>query len=679
MLCCVARIDVVFVVPPGRMCSGWRVTAKSWTQTLTMEWLFLCICLAGEFNLVLNLLQQDAPTLGSKNAPRLVTKNAVKITFDYEKLQNHTVFFYSQDNGDMYVGGTEFVLRLNTNNYQIIEKYDVITTPPPECKEDSCQNVITVIEDLKNVTFVCGTNGHNPQCWTLVSDINLPGNNLTVSADGSGISPVVYSQNSLSLTVEGDLYAAAPLVHDGSSLQFRRKAGTRTRVWMDHKWALEPTYIAASWVERKNDSDNEKIYVFFREKNPDTDPEADRWISMVARVCKVDEGGSKQFFQNMWTTFLKARLVCGIREEKLYFNRLQDVYVQHDENWSYTRVYAIFRSSWNATAVCIFTIGTIDEVFEKSLFNGYNEEIPTPRPGSCVKNSKTLPLATVRVVKHYPEMADWIHGSLHPESPFYVSSYNYTKIAVDQVQAADGNLYNVLLLATDSGKIHKVLEAGLKPVVISETQLLNRSAILSFKLDSKKRKLVVGFSDVIMTVDLQKCEHRTSCEDCVLAQDPYCAWSVAAVQCTAVTPGNIQNLMTGNPNVCPTRDAQLQSQREAQSLLFVHSVPLDVPFYLSCPIDSYHADYSWEHKDRLSPCLQLKSNCLHLIPSIAPEHYGNYQCVSREQGYNKMVKQYILKGQNLARLDPPSLNNALQPVPRVVWLTLGLLLKHLTL
>lgn len=49
----------------------------------------------------------------------------------------------------------------------------------------------------------------------------------------------------------------------------------------------EPTFISASRVTRNEDPDNEKIYVFFREKNSDHNPEADPWISRVARVCKV--------------------------------------------------------------------------------------------------------------------------------------------------------------------------------------------------------------------------------------------------------------------------------------------------------------------------------------------------------------------------------------------------------
>lgn len=65
----------------------------------------------------------------------------------------------------------------------------------------------------------------------------------------------------------------------------------------------------------------------------------------------------------------------------------------------------------------------------------------------CVANSKRLPAATVAVVKDNPEMTDWVH-SMHRTAPFYISNNNYTKIAVDRVQAVDKHMYNILLLAT---------------------------------------------------------------------------------------------------------------------------------------------------------------------------------------------------------------------------------------
>ncbi|XP_070829118.1 semaphorin-7A isoform X2 [Chaetodon trifascialis] len=602
--------------------------------------------------------------------------------FEYQVSQNHTVLFYHEDSEEMYVGGTDFVLKLDAGDYHIIEKFPLNTTGRRQCKEGPCDNVITVIEKFQDSLFVCGTNGQKPQCWKLFSSVSNRSHEIVESYEGTGISPFTYTHNYFSLTVEGDLYSAAPLDADGSSLQFRRKAGSRTNVWMYDSWVSEPTFISASWVKQEKDPDDEKIYIFFREKNSDHNPEADPWISRVARVCKVDEGGSKRFFQNMWTSFLKARLVCGFPEESLYFNRLQDIYVMHAKDWRDTRVYALFTSSWNSTAVCVYSVGMIEDIFESSTFKGYNKDIPNPRPGLCVKNSRSLPLTTVNIVKEHPEMTDWVH-SMHYKAPFYVSSNNYTKIVVDQVQAADQHMYNILLLSTDSGKIHKVLEAGSKPFIISETQLSSRSTIQSLKLDSKKKKLVVGFSEKIFTVDLQRCQqYYNTCADCVLAQDPYCAWTEHG--CTPTVPGGIQDVMDGEISVCNTlvKEQKEVHRVKRETVLPVdqmtgHSVPLGVPFYLSCPIDSYHAVYTWEHGGQSSPCLQMQSNCLHLIPAMTQENYGTYECVSKEKNYTKTVKNYHLTEQkiqdtNTDRSNMPFKMNDASDVGPQTWINFGL-------
>ncbi|XP_029290458.1 semaphorin-7A [Cottoperca gobio] len=641
-----------------------------------MRFIFICIWHAGYSQLVLN-----SPILGSKNNPRLLSKDIICGELEYQVYQNHSVFFYHEDSGEMYIGGTGFVLKLDVDDSRIIEKFPLKTPEQQECREGQCENVITVIEKFQDSLFVCGTNGHTPQCWKLFSSVNNQSHEIVESYEGTGISPFVYTHNSISLSVEGDLYSAAPLDTDGSSLQFRRKAGSRTNVWMYDKWLSEPTFISATWVQRREDPDNEKIYIFFREKNSDPNREADPWISRVARVCKVDEGGSKRFFQNMWTSFLKARLVCGFPEKSLYFNHLQDIFVMHAEDRHDTRVYALFTSSWNSTAVCNYSIGMIEEIFENSTFKGYNENIPKPRPGTCAKNSRTLPLATVNIVKDYPEMTGWVHSA-----PLYTSNNNYTKIAVDQVQAADQRMYNILLLATDSGKIHKVLESGPEPFIISETQLSSRSTIQSMKLDSKKKKLVVGFSEKISIIDLQRCqEYNKSCEDCVLARDPYCAWMEFG--CTQTVPGGIQNIIDGNKSVCPpsveeqvTRNKRETTSQAPVDLRTTHSVPLSVPFYLSCPIDSYHAVYTWEHGDQNSPCLQMQSNCLHLIPTMAQENYGGYKCVSKEKDYTKVVKMYQLTEQMIPDINrntdksnsPFRVNYASADAPQIAWITLGL-------
>ncbi|XP_047452820.1 semaphorin-7A [Mugil cephalus] len=602
------------------------------------------ICLAADLQSVLGVDLCATPIHGCKNIPRLLSKDDYSIEFGDQSYQNHSVLLYLEDSA-LYVGGANSVLKLDMDSRNINKIFPLNTTGQQDCSEGPCENVITVMEKFEDRLFVCGTNGQKPQCWKLSPSVSNQSREIETSCDGTGISPFSSTQNSLSLTADGDLYAAAPLEADGSLLEFRRKAGKRTKVWMHYNWASEPTFIAASWVKQKDDPDNEKIYIFFREKNSDTNPEADPWISRVARVCKVDEGGSKQFLQNIWTSFLKARLICGFPKESLYFNRLHDIFVLEAEDWRDTRVYGLFTSSWNSTAVCIYTIEMIEKIFENSPFKGYNKEIPKPRPGTCTTNSKSLPRDTVAVVKDYPEMTGWVH-SLHHAAPFYISSNNYTKIVVDRVQAADNKTYNVLLLSTDTGNIHKVLEAGSEPLIISEIQLSNNSTIHALKLDSKKKKLIVGFSERISVVDLQRCQYN-SCAECVLGRDPYCAWTTSG--CVPTVPDGIQNIVDGNISVCPSTGIEQAKRTKRDDVsasavpsTTVHSVPLDVPFYLSCPIDSYHAVYTWRHEDRTSPCLQMHSDCLHLITKMTQKDYGDFECVSTEKDYTKVVKKYQL-------------------------------------
>lgn len=122
-----------------------------------------------------------------------------------------------------------------------------------------------------------------------------------------------------------------------------------------------------------------------------------------------------------------------------------------------------------------------------------------------------------------------------------------------------------------------------------------------------------------------------------------------------------------------------RTRREAHSvspegLGTSHSVPLGVPFYLSCPIDSYHALYTWRHKNQTSPCLQMQSNCLHLIPVMTEDMYGKYTCVSQEKGYTNEVKSYHLTKHNPNTNTVKNLNaleNDASALLSQLWVSLG--------
>ncbi|XP_053333807.1 semaphorin-7A [Clarias gariepinus] len=581
----------------------------------------------------------------------------------YSKNVSYTVFCLGNGSEKLFIGTLNRVLELH--NDRVVKNF---TLPKIGGDHESIHEyVITVIEEFQDWLIVCGTNGHKPKCWKMDVRTNDSSAVVVESFSGSGISPSIYSQNSLSLVVDRDLYAAAPLYSDGTSLQFRRLAGSQIKLWMNGPWLTEPTFISAFVASRPEDPMNEKIYLLFRERNSDDSPEADPWISRVARVCKTDQGGPKSILQNIWTSFLKARLVCAIPGESLYFNRLQDIFVLHSNNWKQSLVYALFSSSWNATAVCIYSLAELDDIFENSSFKGYDDDIPNPRPGTCVRDSRSLPIQTIRITKNHPEMTEWVHP-IQKDTPLYISNNQiYTKIAVDRVQTSE-KMYNVLLLATDTGTIHKILEHNSKTFIISETSLCHGPApVLSMKLHSEKRKLFVGYPGQMSVLDLQRCQdYNTSCEDCVLARDPYCAWTENG--CTSQTERGIQNIATGVPHICSTNSAPKRRKRDVSSSFsttpIVHIVPKGLPFYLSCPIDSHHATYSWEHRDESKSCQKTKSDCLYLIPAINTHDYGNYSCVSRERNYKKIVKVYQLHGPS----EPRSPNRALKLTVQKQWL-----------
>lgn len=111
-------------------------------------------------------------------------------------------------------------------------------------------------------------------------------------------------------------------------------------------------------------------------------------------------------------------------------------------------------------------------------------------------------------------------------------------------------------------------------------------------------------------------------------------------------------------------------------LKVVHTVPLDFPFYLSCPIDSYHATYTWTRNGaRAGDCQRSGSDCLHLIPAMEPGSYGGYQCISQERDHTRVLKEYQLMPPEPERQEQPKrksfldkikiFNGASQVMPRL--------------
>ena len=137
-------------------------------------------------------------------------------------------------------------------------------------------------------------------------------------------------------------------------------------------------------------------------------------------------------------------------------------------------LYAVFTTPVNSipgSAVCAFRMADLVDSFngafkhQEDMNSNWlplkNSQVPSPRPGVCVNDSRRLSDAHLNFIQSHPLM-DGAVPSLHGRPLLARTSLRHrlTKIAVDpQVRAADGTLYDVLFIGT--GEEERVTHAAL--------------------------------------------------------------------------------------------------------------------------------------------------------------------------------------------------------------------------
>ncbi|XP_036391475.1 semaphorin-7A-like [Megalops cyprinoides] len=504
-----------------------------------------------------------------------------------------------------------------------------------------CEYDITILhEDEEGKLFVCGTDGICPPRETLCSCETSP---------AEGIAPFSLNERAPSLYIERELYSTANLYAHGDGVGIRRHYSARGPIWSDAN-KTEQIYVGMTLSGPRADRLQDRIYTFLVERNLDQYPDADLWVSRVTQVCKVDRGGPKAILQNQWTSLLSAQLSCGFPERKLGFKHLLDVSILQADSWRDSRVYALFTNGWGMSAVCIYTMGDIDDVFTKSSIKGNTKPVRNSHPIKCVEDSRKLPPEVLRQRKDYQETKDWVRP-VNGSDPFMVSHHHYRHIRADRVSGKGLRQHTVLLLSLESGAVHKVMEQNGQAFIIAELHpFSHRTHIQNMLLQPSTKRLYVSTNSEVVELDLQSCQgYGQQCEDCVLARDPYCGWDGS--QCTAASGHTIQDVEHGNYLACQEagKTAKIVVSHE------VHRVPLSARFFLQCPMLSSHAQYRWHHQEHQRECLPAEGQCLLLIEEMSPELEGNYSCVASERGYVWTLIQYELQTEmDTGQLGPSS-------------------------
>ncbi|XP_026862481.2 semaphorin-7A [Electrophorus electricus] len=593
----------------------------------------------------------------TEKSPRLKFTVQEPARFHFSKPENYMTVYHQRGSDVLYVGGQGVIYMLTFTHKGVQDTQIPVVTDESakqKCLSRSvplqleCDNFITVIEKVNETFVVCGTNAGSPQCWLLVNKTvltDIPNNTQRISA--SDISPPFPSQRSVSLSADGSLYSALSAVPKQSS-SIRRTYSSSKLLKTDSKWLLDPQFAGAAIIPATQKY-NEEIYFFFSEVNKSAALDEEPYKARIGRICMNDEGGIKNMLPDSWTTFLKARVMCGIGSTPQQYNNIRQAFVLTSQH-RIGVIYGLFSNAWHTTVVCAYSIEEINEAFAKSKLKGYNSPLTGHRPGMCASKNNTAAQnpKTLGVIMNHPEIEDviWPVGGAPLDLP---TDDHFTHIVADTVLAVNDEHYSIIYLGTEQGKVLKVLHTNEEAFIISQYSLFhNEGPIISMAIDSQKGHLYVGTAMEVQRLQLADCNrYGNSCRECILSRDPYCGWDLAKKKCMAIpadyniaTGGFLQSLDQSNASDCGDSTAVKNRSTVPKEV----QTDKDGPVLLPCPVRSYHATYMWEKDNCIKhyPCTITGSSCVLAPTPDLPLKEGVFRCMVLEGGLKQEVVSYRL-------------------------------------
>ncbi|XP_053573307.1 semaphorin-7A [Bombina bombina] len=591
---------------------------------------------------ILILMSQFVAFFGDLRMNPRINKKGTNSSFMLLRKEPYPVFYLSSPNS-LYVGGKENLFHFNfshaTNN----------TFPIPadhhDCqKEKDCYNYVTLVGHLEGKLLVCGTNSYNPGCWYLDEKTFTKNNDLAEE-----FSPEKPGTNFNILITGNETYST--IVHqtnNGRTMQpkFKKIHGSKPLLCTGDKLVKNPHYVKALLVE-KEDRDQDKILLFFREDNKESQITEPR-VSMVAQLCKGDQGVDSSINPYEFGTAMKSRLLCGNEKTLQFYPTLQDVFLLKSKEG--TRIYGLFTSAWNHSAVCSYKLEDIENIFSTSGLLNYQGIWPMTTNG-CPKNRAKTPEGTYKVLSEHPELKDKVKPK-GQNALFQIPSH-YTKMVVDEV-TYNSETYIVIILASGDGAVHKFVQIKNDLVnVLGLHPFKKPEEIQYMELEPKEHALYVGTTQEVAKIRLDDCKvYNSNCEECVCSRDPYCGWTESG-GCQSIfyqSTSMIRDIVHRNTSKCP-QDVPLAQSRKVGKIIKEQTLP-EWNYTLKCHQLSQHASYSWQYNDNhMMDCTHHDVSCTLLLGQEVKD--GIYQCLEKEDGKERIVYEYQMQRNNSSIRIPP--------------------------
>ncbi|XP_032762192.1 semaphorin-4F [Rattus rattus] len=625
-------------------------------------------------SLLLLLAILSAPVCG--RVPRSVPRTSLPISeadsyltrFAASHTYNYSALLVDPASHTLYVGARDSIFALTlpfSGERPRRIDWTVPETHRQNCrkkgkKEDECHNFIQILAIVNaSHLLTCGTFAFDPKCGVIdVSSFQQ----VERLESGRGKCPFEPAQRSAAVMAGGVLYTATVKNFLGTEPIISRAVG-RAEDWIRTEtlssWLNAPAFVAAmvlSPAEWGDEDGDDEIFFFFTETSRVLDSYERIKVPRVARVCAGDLGGRKTL-QQRWTTFLKADLLCPGPEHGRASGVLQDMTELRPQPGAGTPIfYGIFSSQWEGaaiSAVCAFRPQDIRAVLNgpfRELKHDCNRglpvmdnEVPQPRPGECIANnmklqqfgsSLSLPDRVLTFIRDHPLMDRPVFPA--DGRPLLVTTDTaYLRVVAHRVTSLSGKEYDVLYLGTEDGHLHRAVRIGAQLSVLEDLALFPEpQPVESMKLYHDW--LLVGSHTEVTQVNTSNCGRLQSCSECILAQDPVCAWSFRLDACVAHAGehrGMVQDIESADvSSLCPKEPGE-------------HPVVFEVPVatvghvVLPCSPSSAWASCVW-HQPSGVTALTPRRDGLEVV--VTPGAMGAYACECQEGGAARVVAAYSL-------------------------------------
>ncbi|XP_036133946.1 semaphorin-4B isoform X3 [Molossus molossus] len=534
--------------------------------------------------------------LGSEERPFL--------RFQTENVSNYTALLLSRDGKTLYVGAREALFALNSSTsflpggrYQEL-LWSADAERKYQCSfkgkdpQRDCQNYIKILLPLNSShLFTCGTGAFSPLC----TYINVE--NFTLARDQAG----------------------KVLLEDGKG-----------------RCPFDPNFKSTALMV------DGELYTGTVSNFLGNDPAISR--SQSRRPTKTESS----------LNWLQARPARSLSSSRTLSCPALPASARH-------------RGTTEGSAICVFTMKDVQRAFN-GLYKEVNREtqqwytvtyeVPTPRPGACITNSTRerkissslqLPDRVLNFLKDHFLMDGQVRSHLLLLQP----QARYQRVAVHRVRGLH-HTYDVLFLGTGDGRLHKAVSVGPRVHIIEELQIFSPGQpVQNLLLDPDRGLLYAASHSGVVQVPVANCSLYQSCGDCLLARDPYCAWSsskcrhISLYHHGATSRSWIQDIEGANTrDLCNTsmvkpRVAVPAGEKPCEQVQFQ---PNSVNT-LTCPLLSNLATRLWLHNgvpvNGSASCRVLSTGDLLLAGS--QQELGVFQCWSLEEDFRQLVASYCPK------------------------------------